>query len=140
MAEESPYINNSLDTGDNPYKSRNVYGDVSAIIIKTSSASACDVVAIVKSGQQMVSNSYIKAGDTYTFNLPNGYYQVYFYSGKGWDPNKEMQNGQKGGFLSNESYSKDDPVSLDYQELTYELILQENGNFSTRQSSTDEIF
>jgi hypothetical protein len=29
---------------------------------------------------------------------------------------------------------------LDYEEMTYELIPQQNGNFTTRQSSGTEIF
>lgn len=138
--ENSPFINNSLDTGAVPYECLDIHGDESSINIITSAASGGDVVAIVKSGDQMVANSYIQAGDDYTFNLPNGRYQVFFYGGKGWNPNKEMQNGRVGGFVSNESYSKDEPVSLDYQDLTYELILQQNGNFNTIQSSEDEMF
>ncbi len=88
----------------------------------------------------MVCNAYIEAGDSYTFNLPNGYYQVFFYGGKGWNPNKTMPNGIEGGFVANESYSKDNPVSLEYQGLEYELIPQLNGNFTTKQSSAIEIF
>lgn len=88
----------------------------------------------------MVANAYIKAGGSYKFNLPNGTYQVFFYGGRGWNPNKTMPNGQDGGFVANESYSKDEPVSLDYQGLEYELIPQRNGNFSTEQSSAREVF
>jgi len=51
-----------------------------------------------------------------------------------------MPNGLEGGFVANESYSKDSPVSLDYQSLTYELIPQPNGNFSTQQSNANEVF
>lgn len=88
----------------------------------------------------MVYNSYIKAGDSYKFNLPNGTYQVFFYSGRGWDPNKAMPNGQEGGFVANESYSKDEPVTLNYQGLEYELIPQPDGNFTTVQSNASEVF
>ena len=45
-----------------------------------------------------------------------------------------------GGFVVNESFSKDKPVTLVYQGLEYELILQQNGNFSTDPSSASEIF
>ena len=51
-----------------------------------------------------------------------------------------MPNGENGGFVANESYSKDSPVTLDYQILTYELIPQRNGNFSTQQSNASEVF
>jgi hypothetical protein len=34
----------------------------------------------------------------------------------------------------------DEPVTLDYQGLEYELIPQPNGNFSTEQSNASEVF
>lgn len=139
--EESPYYHNSLSTGISPYLSNATsFDDESQISVMTSSSSNCDVVVIVKRGGEIARNAYIKAGGSYTFNIPNGTYQVFFYGGKGWNPNKEMPNGMKGGFVANESYSKDSPVSLEYQGLTYELILQPNGNFSTQQSNANEIF
>ena len=88
----------------------------------------------------MVRNAYIVGGDSYTFNLPNGNYQVFFYGGRGWNPEKQMPNGDMGGFVVNESFSKDKPVTLVYQGLEYELILQQNGNFSTEPSSASEMF
>lgn len=138
--EDDPYLDNSLSTGDAPYPCQNVDGNESQISVSTSNSAECDVVVMVKSGNELMCNAYIKAGDSYTFNLPNGDYQVFFYSGKGWNPNKSMPNGFDGGFVANESYSKDDPVTLENQGLEYELILQPNGNFSTKQSSASEIF
>lgn len=139
--EEDPYYSNSLSTGSSPYTS---YGasatDESQISVSTSASSNCDVVVIVKSGGEIARNAYIKAGGSYTFYIPNGRYQVFFYGGKGWNPNKSMPGGLTGGFVANESYSKDSPVDLNYQGLTYELIPQPNGNFSTQQSSANEIF
>jgi hypothetical protein len=139
--EENPYYNNSLSTGSSPYSSHvgSVTGE-SQISVSTSASSNCDVVVIVKSRGRIARNAYIEAGNSYTFYVPNGTYQVFFYAGKGWNPNKNMPNGLKGGFVANESYSKDSPVNLEYQGLTYELILQPNGNFSTQQSSASEIF
>ena len=138
--EDDPYIDNTLSTGEVPYSCTGARGDESTISVKTSGASNCDVVVMVKSRGTLVRNAYIHAGGSYTFNLPNGNYQVFFYGGRGWNPNKEMPNGEVGGFVANESYSKDEPVSLDYQGLEYELIPQQNGNFSTEQSSASEIF
>lgn len=139
--EENPYYNNSLRTGSSPYSS---YGrsatDESQIRVSTSSSSNCDVVVLVKREGLIYRNAYIKAGDLHTFYIPNGKYQVFFYGGKGWNPNKVMPNGLKGGFVANESYSKDSPVNIEYQSLEYELIPQPNGNFSTQQSSANEIF
>lgn len=138
--EQNPYINNSLSTGDVPYSTNGSYGNNSQITIHTSASSYCDVVAIVKSYGVICADAYISAGDSYTFNLPNGQYQVFFYGGKGWNPNKQMAGGRLGGFVANESYSKDSPVSLDNQELEYSLIPQPNGNFTTEQSNPNEVF
>ena len=139
--EDNPYIDNSLSTGASPYTSYGLSADdESQISVSTSSSSNCDVIVIIKSGGKIARNAYIKAGGSYTFYLPNGTYQVFFYGGKGWNPNKVMPNGLEGGFVANESYSKDSPVSLEYEGLTYELIPQPNGNFSTQQSSANEIF
>lgn len=139
--EENPYYNNSLSTGSSPYASYGLSRDnESQISVSTSVNSNCDVVVIIKSGGQIARNAYIKAGGSYTFYIPNGTYQVFFYGGRGWNPNKVMPNGMKGGFVANESYSKDSAVSLEYNALEYELIPQPNGNFSTQQSSANEIF
>ncbi len=134
------YLNNSLYTGASPYSCSSCYGSESSITVKTSSQSGSDVVVMVKRGGVLVKNAYIKAGGSYTFNLPNGQYQVFFYGGRGWNPNKVMPNGARGGFVDNESYSKDDPTNLEYQGLTYELISRPNGNFSTKQCRASEIF
>ena len=139
IEEERPYIDNSLTTGKVPYSCKNVSGSQSTITVKTG-ASENDVVVIIKTGDTMVRNAYIVGGDSYTFNLPNGNYQVFFYGGKGWNPEKEMPNGDMGGFVANESFSKDEPVTLNHQGLEYELILQQNGNFSTEPSSASEMF
>lgn len=141
LAENNPYYNNSLSTGTTPYVNSSLRSsNDSQITVSTSANSNSDVVVIVKSVGEMVRNAYIKAGGSYTFHLPNGRYQVFFYAGKGWNPNKVMPNGENGGFVANESYSKDSPVTLDYQILTYELIPQRNGNFSTQQSNASEVF
>lgn len=139
--ENDPYYNNSLSTGTVPYSnSGSYYSNESSISVSTSYKSNCDVIVIIKSGGTIVRNAYIKAGGDYTFNLPNDSYQVFFYAGKGWNPNKVMPNGLRGGFVSNESYSKDSPTSLYYEGLTYELTPRTNGNFSTQHSTANEIF
>ncbi|WP_300728649.1 hypothetical protein [uncultured Bacteroides sp.] len=138
--EDDPFINNSLSTGKVVYSCMGTRGDQSSISVKTSDASNCDVVVLIKNNGKLVRNAYIVAGDSYSFDLPNGTFQVFFYGGRGWNPNKMMPNGEKGGFVANESYSKDEPISLDYQGLEYELIPQPNGNFKTKQSSASEIF
>lgn len=46
----------------------------------------------------------------------------------------------KGGFIESEHFGKDDPEYLSDMIRSYELILQQNGNFNTRSSNLDEAF
>ncbi len=138
--DNSPYMDNRLQTGASPYKNAKLSGNESTIEVKTSAGDENDVVVIIKHNGKIVRNAYIRGGDSYQFSIPNGTYQVFFYGGKGWNPDKEMSGGYTGGFVANESFSKDNAVTLDYQGLNYELILQRNGNFNTEQSSETEMF
>lgn len=137
---DNPYLENKLQTGESPYSNNACEGEESKISVSTSADSECDVVVIVKKSNRIIRNVYIVAGDSYELFVPNGTYQVFFYGGKGWNPQKKMAGGYIGGFVANESYSKDSPVSLDYQGVSYELIPQQNGNFSTMQSNAAEVF
>jgi len=142
------YINNSLSTGSTPYSY--CYGRNSSCSgwgcseIKITTPHNSDVLVIIKKGEKVVSHAYIKNRSSYTFELPNGNYQPFFYYGKGWNPEKVMKQTDcgtlKGGFIANEDIGKDDPQSLINSILTYELILQERGNFSTRPSNVNEAF
>jgi hypothetical protein len=141
--EENPYFNNSLPTGATPYSG--YYGKNSSCNsngcsqIKVKTPNNSDVLVTIKQNNEVVRHAYIQKGDSYTFSFPNGSYQAFFYYGKGWNPEKEMKNGEiKGGFLVDESFGKDDEQSLYNNVLEYELILQQNGNFSTRPSNPDE--
>lgn len=142
------YINNSLRTGATPYaycfgsnSSCSNWG-CAGISVKTPYNS--DVMVTIKKEGKVYRHAYIKAGHTHKFEFPNGTYQAFFYYGKGWNPNKIMKEVDcgvlKGGFIANEIFSKDKPQRLDNAVLTYELILQENGNFSTQPSDSDEAF
>lgn len=145
--EVSLYRNNSLPTGTSPYadyygQNRNC-GDPYCSRISVKAPYDCDVVVIVKEGNEygsVVANAYISRGDRYTFSLGDGTFQTFFYMGSGWNPNKQMNKGISGGFVENESFSKDNPQLLNSCELSYELIQQVNGNFSTKRSNEDEIF
>ena len=140
------YIENSLQTGQTPYSdfygrnpSCNNYG-CSQIFVKTPSNSA--VLVTIKQNNIVVRHAYIQANDSYTFEMPNGTYQPFFYYGKGWNPEKVMkevpQGTLKGGFIEDESFGKDDPQLLENNILQYELILQQNGNFSTKPSNAED--
>jgi len=140
------YINNSLSTGSTPYSycfgrnsSCSEWG-CSQIKIRTPYNS--DVLVTIKKGEKVVRHAFLKGGSSYTFELPNGTYQPFFYYGKGWNPEKVMKQTDcgilKGGFIANEDFGKDSPQTLSNDVLTYELIMQQSGNFSTSPSNASE--
>lgn len=147
---ESRYGNNSLSNGSAPYSSwygQNLYFDdyTAHSEIRVTAPYNSDVIAIVRynnSNGNVAGHKYITAGSTVTIYLKNGYnYQTFFYYGKGWYPQKEMKGNLRGGFLKNESFSKDGSASyLENNILSYELTLQQNGNFQTSGSSEGEMF
>lgn len=139
------YINNSLRTGATPYS--RYYGgnstcrDYGCSEIKVRTPSSSDVIVLIKNHNgEVVRHAYIQAGHSYTFSMPNGSYQAFFCYGKGWNPTKTLKGNIKGGFIENVLYSKDGIQSLNNVVLEYELILQQNGNFSTQPSSVEEVF
>ena len=147
---EQRYGYNSLSNGAQPYSlwyGENQYYDdyTSHSEIRVTAPSSSDVIAIVRYDNhngKVAGHVYIKAGQTATIHLKNGfYYQTFFYYGKGWYPDKEMKNNIKGGFIMGEMFSKDgSPSYLNNNILTYELVLTRNGNFSTSYSNENEVF
>ena len=147
---ESQYGNNSLSNGSQPYSrwygTNQYYDDYTAHSeIRIKAPYNSDVVAIVRYNNMngsVAGHTYIRAGGSATIYLKNNnYYQTFFYYGKGWYPDKQMNARVHGGFLNNEDFSKDgSPVYLENQILTYELTLRENGNFHTTSSSEGEMF
>jgi hypothetical protein len=99
------------------------------------------LVTIKKDGK-VVRHAYIRANDSYTFEIPNGAYQPFFYYGRGWNPEKVMKEIPegiiKGGFMSNEVFGKDEIQVLENEILEYQLILQTDGNFTTRPSNAED--
>jgi hypothetical protein len=142
------WINNSLSTGATPYAycfGRNeTYNGNYCSQIKVKTPYSSDVLVTIKKNKKVYRHAYIKSGSSYTFEFPNGEYQAFFYYGKGWNPNKFMKKTDcgniNGGFITQEHFGKDKPQELRSTILTYELILQQNGNFSTKASSKDEAF
>lgn len=144
------YENNSLQNGAQPYSQwygRNAYYDdyTAHSEIRVTAPDNSDVIVIVRYNNhngKVAGHKYIKAGYSSSIHLANGYnYQTFFYYGNGWNPEKVMKNGLRGGFVKDESYSKDGSSSyLDNNILTYELVVQYDGNFSTSRSDEGEIF
>ena len=148
-AFEEQWKYNSLSTGSMPYAScygsSNYCSDWSCSKIKVLTGGSGDVLVSIKnSNGKVVRHAYIKGGNSFTFNVPDGSYQVFFYSGTGWNPNKQMPSSScsylKGGFVSNEDVTKDNYINLYSQIMTYELILQQQGNFSTKKNKKNEAF
>lgn len=140
---------NSLSTGAMPYA--NCFGNSNSCNGYSCSqfqvtAGSRDVIASIKNTSgRVVRHAYINSSSEYTFDVPNGSYRIFFYSGNGWNPNKPMNSSQcsslKGGFVSGEAISKDpEQVNLYNQILSYELYEQIDGNFQTSSSSANEAF
>ena len=145
--EDKQYENNSLSTGSAPYTAyygRNYkcpYEQCSGI--KVTAPGESDIVVIIKRNNangKVISHGYIKAGATLFFPVPDGTYQTFFYYGTGWNPNKEMSGGIRGGFVKDEIFSKDNPQDIYSGILTYVLQLQRDGNFQTKSSNRSEVF
>lgn len=147
-AMKEQYKNNSLKHGSKPYAycfgSYNGCDGYNCSQVEVQVSHNSDVLVTLKKNDRVVRHSYILAGRTYTFKVPNGRYQPFFYSGTGWNPHKQMKETAcgtlKGGFVTGGHVGKDSPQNLDNNILKYELIEQIDGNFQTRPSSTDEAF
>ena len=133
-------------TGATPWE--NCYGKnasceyVGCSDIRVNTSSNSSIVAIVKKYGKVVKHAYISAGSSYTFQLPDGTYQVFFYYGSEWDRNKSMNSKDcytlRGGFKSKESVSKTERITLKGQIMTYTLTYTTSGNFSPKSSSLEE--
>ncbi|GLR15878.1 hypothetical protein [Portibacter lacus] len=148
LAEIEKWKSNSLLTGATPWS--NCYGKTnycnsnscSQISVKTPYSS--DVIVTLKQNGSVVRHAYIHKRSSFTFEIPDGSYQPFFYYGNGWNPNKSKNSSVcgtlKGAFVSGESISKDKIQILSNNILSYELILQENGNLQTKPSNEEEAF
>lgn len=145
--EDSMYLHNSLTTGAKPYSQ--YYGNnfkckkTQCSGIEVTAPVSSDIIVIIKRNDQygeVISHGYIRKGQTYTFDLPNGTFQPFFYYGMGWNPQKDMGNGIVGGFVIDELFSKDEPQDISNCVLSYVLQLSKNGNFQTESSNKTETF
>ena len=110
--------------------------------IKVITSKVDPVVAIVKQYGKIKKHAYISANSSYTFEVLDGTYQVYFYYGDNWNSSKVMSSSEcyniSGGFSSNEFVSKDDPITLNGQVMEYTLSKMTHGNFSPKSSNLKE--
>lgn len=147
LEEDKQYLNNSLRTGATPYTK--YYGEnykcpyYQCSGINVTAPRESDIVVIIKRNNKdgkVIQHGYIRAGESFQFDIPDGTFQTFFYYGEGWNPNKEMANGIKGGFVKDEIFSKDEPQYISSAVLSYVLQLQHNGNFQTKGSNKREMF
>ena len=148
--KEVDWIQNRLSTGSRPYGSH--YGQPlsgeNEFHFKTSSG--CDYVILIKlsDNNRYVDHKYVRGGDQITITVPDGTYNVFLYTGNGWNPNTSV-GACTGGFVSDESFPKDGPVTMtatikgDYyynQTCEYTLYPVRNGNLHLMSSNPNEAF
>ena len=122
------------------------------IDFKTSGAN--DYIAIVKRHRdnKYINHLYIKGGESARLYVPDGNFDVYFYSGKGWNPNKEVGHFT-GGFVEGGIMQKDEPIQLMTETITmddgriqlrtaymeYTLYPIPNGNLILQSADIDNV-
>ena len=144
-AKSEQYRNNSLYNGAMPYSYCYGSGNSGRSGVRVNAGSGDVLVMIKNYSDKVIRHAYVQAHKSYTLNIPDGSYHVYFYYGKGWNPTKFMKNTTcgdlTGGFHSNEVVQKDpSTLSVYSQIMTYTLTEQINGNFNTTSSSKYEAF
>ena len=147
---EIDYSNNRLYTGARPYRSYYGGSKTGGNEFSFKTASGSDYIVMIKmhANNSYIDHKYIRGGETATIKVPDGTYDVYFYSGNGWDPKKSVGNCI-GGFVSDELIQKDGPITMsttyegDYyynQTCSYTLYPVYNGNLSLQRASKEEAF
>ena len=147
---DDQWLDNRLATGSRPYSShygRPMSGN-NEFRFKT--ASSCDYVILIKRSydDRYVDHKYVRGGNTVKIKVPDGTYNVFFYSGNGWNPNKSV-GACTGGFVLGESFQKDGPITMKtsidgdylfYQTYEYTLYPVHNGNLELKYSNQYEAF
>lgn len=139
--EYEKYIDNQLETGDQPYSTEYGTGWTGDNYLDFKTSGACDYIIIARTvnNNKVINHVYIRGGEFARLYLPNGNYTIYFYSGKGWNPNKQKGNVM-GGFVSNESTQKDEDVSLYNRYGEYTLYPVQHGNLILDNAADSETF
>lgn len=137
----SPDTDNRLKTGSKPYAA--IYGKdktgINTISFKTSKGSDYIVIIKTESSEEVIGHVYIRGGETASLHIPNGKYNVFFYTGLDWNPNKQ-KDVVIGGFEEMEHIQKDGPISIYNQNAQYTLYPVQNGNLVLQEAEETDAF
>ena len=139
--ERERYKHNRLENGAKPYRAYYGKDRTGYNYMDFKTEKGYDYVVIVKrsSDMRVMNHVYIRGGRMCRLYLPDGTFNVYFYSGTGWNPNIKIKR-VKGGFMESPSNQKDEGIRLYDSYVTYTLYRVPNGNLHLQQSSVDETF
>ena len=138
--EEKTFVNKALPTGSKPYSDYYPYEKCGSNKISFKTSKGCDYVIIVKDTCGMVVNhAYIKGGDTFMLGVPNGGFNVFFYTGRGWNPDLPIHDVY-GRFTEHENLQKDGPIQLINRNVQYTLYPVVDGNLKLQQTSISDAF
>lgn len=137
---DSEFKNNSLTTGTKPYKGFFGRERSGRNYFKFKTSGSGDFVVIIKRhyDDAYVNHIYIQGGDNAYLYVPDGNFDVYFYSGEGWNPYKRV--GQfTGGFVDG-IMQMDGPVELESAYMEYTLYPVKYGNLRLQGADMNEVF
>lgn len=129
-----------------PYS--NVYGNnrkQGPCAVKVTTDSEMSVVVIIRYNNidgNVAGHLFIDKGSCGIICLPVGKFQTFFYSGRNWNPSKEMDCGLSGGFRNDEIF-QEDPTPKNYTTgmmWTYTLRSVSDGNFTPVSTDKDLFF
>lgn len=135
---DAQWVHNQLPTGSKPYSP--FYGTATDgdNTLRFNTRRGSDYVVIVRKGNgAYVNHVYIRGGETAEIYVPDGLFDVYFYSGTGWNPEKENGN-VIGGFVCGEGVTKDKNLYLNGESIVYTLYAVQNGNLRLANSNKKE--
>lgn len=137
---DSEFKYNSLSTGAKPYKDFFGRERTGRNYFKFKTSGSGDFIVIVKRhyDDTYINHIYIQGGDNAYLYVPDGTFDVYFYSGEGWNPYKGV--GQFTGGFVNGDMQKDGPVELASAYMEYTLYPVKYGNLRLQGADMNEVF
>ena len=147
---------NQLRTGSNPYSRFWGYPQRARtnneLTVRNTSSDDVIVVLVSYSGYRHIGDYYVHRNSNYTIRqIPNGTYYVKQFSGKDWNPEKEVFGGVvRGGFITNPHFSSsrnqssmqfyDDGYNYTTYQLTLETTMSTGNEFHDSNVDQSEFF